>query len=75
MQSPTGILHSDSLNKMTMNLPKPTPRIQALQAKLNSLKNASSKSLSSKTKPKNLQCIDKNLEEDIFSSDDFFSED
>jgi hypothetical protein len=75
MQLPTKILHSDSLNKMIMNLPKPTPRIQALQAKLNNLKKTNNKSLSFKTKPKNLQCIDRDLEEDIFNSTDFFSED
>lgn len=48
--------------------------VQKIQKKLDSLKKASGKSLSSKTKPKNLQCIDKNLEEDAFGSDDFFSE-
>ena len=68
------ILHSDSLSKMmTMNLPKPRSQVQALQAKLDSLKKASSKpSSSSKTKPKNPWCIDRDLEEDVFSSDDFF---
>lgn len=71
MRSPIGILHSDSLSKMTMNLPKSTPRVQALQAKLDSLKKAS-KILGSKLKPKNLN---QDLEEDVFSSDDFFSED
>ena len=75
----TRILHSDSLNKMmmmTMNLPKPRPQLQALQAKLDSLKKASSKpSSSSKTKPKNPRCIDRDLEEDVYSLDDFFSED
>ena len=76
MHTLTRILHSDSLSKMmTMNLPKPRPQLQALQAKLDSLKKASSKSSSSKTKPKNLQCIDRDLEEDVFSSDDYFSED
>ena len=71
----TRILHSDSLNKMmmTMNLPKPRPQLQALQAKLDSLKK-SSRSSSSKTKPKNLQPDVGDLEEDVFSSDDFFSE-
>lgn len=71
----TRILHSDSLNKMmmTMNLPKPRPQLQALQAKLDSLKKAS-RSSSSKTKPKNLQPDVGDLEEDVFSSDDFFSE-
>ena len=68
----TRILHSDSLNKMmmTMNLPKPRPQLQALQAKLDSLKKTS-KILDSKRKPKNLN---QDLEEDVFSSDDFFSE-
>lgn len=68
----TRILHSDSLNKMmmTMNLPKPRPQLQALQAKLDSLKKTRSIS-DSKTKPKNLN---QDLEEDVFSSDDFFSE-
>lgn len=74
MQSLTRILHSDGLSKMTMNLPKPTPRIQALQAKLDSLKKTSSKSLISKLEPKNLQCIDRHLEEDVFSSDDFLED-
>ena len=71
----TRILHSDSLNKMmmTMNLPKPRPQLQALQAKLDSLKKASRGS-SSKTKPKNLRPDVGDLEEDVFSSDDFFSE-
>lgn len=71
----TRILHSDSLNKMmmTMNLPKPRPQLQALQAKLDSLKKASRGS-SSKTKPKNLRSDVGDLEEDVFSSDDFFSE-
>ena len=71
----TKILHSDSLNKMmmTMNLPKPRPQLQALQAKLDSLKKASRGS-SSKTKPKNLRSDVGDLEEDVFSSDDFFSE-
>lgn len=74
----TRILHSDSLSKMmTMNLPKPRPQLQALQAKLDSLKKASSKpsSSSSKTKPKNPRCIDRDLEEDVYGSNDFFSED
>ena len=69
----TRILHSDSLSKMmmiTMNLPKPRPQLQALQAKLDSLKKTS-KILDSKRKPKNLN---QDLEEDVFSSDDFFSE-
>lgn len=69
----TRILHSNSLNKMmmmTMNLPKPRPQLQALQAKLDSLKKTS-KILDSKRKPKNLN---RDLEEDVFSSDDFFSE-
>ena len=68
----TRILHSDSLNKMmmTMNLPKPRPQLQALQAKLDSLNKTRSIS-DSKTKPKNLN---QDLEEDVFSSDDFFSE-
>ena len=69
----TRILHSDSLSKMmmiTMNLPKPRPQLQALQAKLDSLKKTRSIS-DSKTKPKNLN---QDLEEDVFSSDDFFSE-
>ena len=71
----TRILHSDSLNKMmmTMNLPKPRPQLQALQAKLDSLKKVSRGSIS-KTKPKNLRSDDGDLEEDVFSSDDFFSE-
>ena len=71
----TRILHSDSLNKMmmTMNLPKPRPQLQALQAKLDSLKK-SSRGSSSKTKPKNLRSDVGDLEEDVFSSDDFFSE-
>lgn len=71
----TRILHFDSLNKMmmTMNLPKPRPQLQALQAKLDSLKKASRGS-SSKTKPKNLRSDVGDLEEDVFSSDDFFSE-
>ena len=68
----TGILHSDSLSKMmSMNLPKPRPQLQALQAKLDSLKKAS-KILGLKTKPKNLN---QDLEEDVYSSNDFFSED
>lgn len=72
MQSPIGILHSDSLSKMmTMNLPKPRPQLQALQAKLDSLKKAS-KILDPKTKPKSLN---QDLEEDVYSSNDFFSED
>ena len=66
----TRILHSDSLNKM-MDLPKPKSQVQALQAKLDSLKKTS-KILGSKRKPKNLN---QDLEEDVFSSDDFFSED
>lgn len=69
----TRILHSNSLSKMmmiTMNLPKPRPQLQALQAKLDSLKKTS-KILDSKRKPKNLN---QDLEEDVFSSDDFFSE-
>ena len=70
MHTLTGILHSDSLSKM-MDLPKPRPQLQALQAKLDSLKKAS-KILGSKPKPKN---PNKDLEEDVFSSDDFFSED
>lgn len=76
MRSPIGILHSDSLSKMTMSLPKSTPRVQALQAKLDSLKKAS-KILGSKLKPKNLKpkSLNQDLEEDVFSSDDFFSED
>ena len=71
----TRILHSDSLSKMmmTMNLPKPRPQLQALQAKLDSLKKVSRGSVS-KTKPKNLRSDDGDLEEDVFSSDDFFSE-
>lgn len=72
MHTLTGILHSDSLSKMmSMNLPKPRPQLQALQAKLDSLKKAS-KILGSKPKPKN---PNQDLEEDVFSSDDFFSED
>ena len=72
MHTLTGILHSDSLSKMmSMNLPKPRSQLQALQAKLDSLKKAS-KSLGSKPKPKNLN---QDLEEDVYSSDDFFSED
>ena len=69
----TRILHSDSLNKMmmTMNLPKPRPQLQALQAKLDSLKKTS-KILDSKRKPKNLN---QDLEEDVYGSNDFFSED
>lgn len=66
----TRILHSDSLSKM-MDLPKPRSQVQALQAKLDSLKKAS-KILSSKQKSKNLN---QDLEEDVYSSDDFFSED
>ena len=71
----TRILHSDSLSKMmmTMNLPKPRLQLQALQAKLDSLKKVSRGSIS-KTKPKNLRSDDGDLEEDVFSSDDFFSE-
>ena len=72
----TRILHSDSLSKMmmiTMNLPKPRPQLQALQAKLDSLKKTRSIS-DSKTKPKNLQPDVGDLEEDVFSSNDFFSE-
>lgn len=72
----TRILHSDGLSKMmmiTMNLPKPRPQLQALQAKLDSLKKVSRGSIS-KTKPKNLRSDDGDLEEDVFSSDDFFSE-
>lgn len=76
MHTLTRILRSDSLSKMTMNLPKSTPRIQALQAKLDSLKKAS-KILGSKLKPKNLKLknLNQDLEEDVYSSDDFFSED
>ena len=70
MHTLTRILHSDSLSKM-MDLPKPRSQIQALQAKLDSLKKAS-KILSSKQKPKNLN---QDLEDDVYSSDDFFSED
>ena len=66
----TKILHSDSLSKM-MDLPKPRSQVKALQAKLDSLKKTS-KILSSKPKPKNLN---QDLEEDVYSSDDFFSED
>lgn len=66
----TRILHSDSLNKM-MDLPKPKSQVQALQAKLDSLKKTS-KILDSKRKPKSLN---QDLEEDVYSSDDFFSED
>ena len=66
----TRILHSDSLSKM-MDLPKPRSQVQALQAKLDSLKKTS-KILSSKPKPKNLN---QDLEEDVYGSDDFFSED
>lgn len=73
MRYPTEILHSDSLSKMmTMNLPKPRSQVQALQAKLDSLKKTS-KILGSKLKPKNQ--VDQDLEEDVYSSDDFFSED
>lgn len=68
----TRLLHSDSLSKMmTMNLPKPRPQLQALQTKLDSLKKAS-KILGSKAKPKKLN---QDLEEDVYNSDDFFSED
>ena len=66
----TRILHSDSLNKM-MDLPKPKSQVQALQAKLDSLKKTS-KIVDSKRKPKSLN---QDLEEDVYSSDDFFSED
>ena len=72
MPTLTEILHSDSLSKMTtMNLPKPRPQLQALQAKLDSFKKAS-KILDLKSKPKNLN---QDLEEDVYSSNDFFSED
>ena len=67
----TRILHSDSLSKI-MDLPKPRSQVQALQAKLDSLVKKASKILSSKPKPKNLN---QDLEEDVFGSDDFFSED
>lgn len=70
MHTLTRILHSDSLSKM-MDLPKPRSQVQALQAKLDSLKKTS-KILGSKPKSKNLN---KDLEEDVYSSDDFFSED
>ena len=70
MQYPTEILHSDSLSKM-MDLPKPRSQVQALQAKLDSLKKTS-KILDSKRKPKSLN---QDLEEDVYGSDDFFSED
>ena len=70
MHTLTRILHSDSLSKM-MDLPKPRSQIQALQAKLDSLKKAR-KILSSKQKSKNLN---QDLEDDVYSSDDFFSED
>ncbi len=70
MHTLTRILHSDSLSKM-MDLPKPRSQVQALQAKLDSLKKVS-KILSSKQKSKNLN---QDLEEDVYSSDDFFSED
>ena len=66
----TRILHFDSLSKM-MDLPKPRSQVQALQAKLDSLKKTG-KILSSKRKPKNLN---QDLEEDVYGSDDFFSED
>ena len=72
MPALTRILHSDSLSKM-MDLPKPRSQVQALQAKLDSLVKKASKILgSSKPKPKNLN---QDLEEDVYSSDDFFSED
>ena len=72
MRTLTRILHSDSLSKM-MDLPKPRSQVQALQAKLDRLVKKASKTLgSSKPKPKNLN---QDLEEDVFSSDDFFSED
>ena len=70
MHTLTRILHSDSLSKM-MDLPKPRSQIQALQAKLDSLKKAR-KILSSKQKSTNLN---QDLEDDVYSSDDFFSED
>ena len=70
MHTLTRILHSDSLSKM-MDLPKPRSQIQALQAKLDSLKKAR-KILSSKQKSKNLN---QDLEDDVYSADDFFSED
>ena len=70
MHTLTRILHSDSLSKM-LDLPKPRSQIQALQAKLDSLKKAR-KILSSKQKSKNLN---QDLEDDVYSSDDFFSED
>lgn len=66
----TIILHSDSLSKM-MDLPRPRSQVQALQSKLDSLKKTS-KILGSKPKPKNLN---QDLEEDVYGSDDFFSED
>ena len=54
-----------------MDLPKPKSQVQALQAKLDSLKKTS-KIVDSKRKPKSLN---QDLEEDVYSSDDFFSED
>jgi len=71
MHTLTRILHSDSLSKM-MDLPKPRSQVQALQAKLDSLKKASKTSSDLKKKPKTLN---NDLEEDVYSSDDFFSED
>lgn len=69
----TRILHSDSLSKM-MDLLKPRSQVQALQAKLDSLRKASKrKILDFTTKPKN-SLLNKDLEEDVFGSDDYFSE-
>ena len=66
------ILHSDSLSKM-MDLPKPRSQVMSIQAKLDSLRKSAAKSiLGSKRKSKNQ--VDQDLEEDVFSSDDYFSE-
>ena len=73
MHTLTRILHSDSLSKM-MDLPKPRSQVMSIQAKLDSLKKASKrKILDFTTKPKN-SLLNKDLEEDVFSSDDYFSE-
>ena len=74
MPTLTRILHSDSLSKM-MDLPKPRSQVMSIQVKLDSLKKASKrKILDFAQKPKN-SLLNKDLEEDVFGSDDFFSED
>lgn len=53
-------------------LPKPRSQIISIQAKLDSLhkKTGAKRSLDQKQKPK----IDREIEEDVFNSNDYFSE-